>query len=108
MSTFFDYDPLTGLREDFDYDEMTGQATIRTTQDVELVLSRAAEMRNTGVADSGIKRGMWHYAYIPATVGMDLYKKGINVYGKHDGRALMREINANYPWLKTTNKTHDR
>lgn len=108
MPQFFDYNPMNNTTEYFDFDQSTGQSFLHTVGDVEPVKTRAKELRNSGLADEGIKKGMWHYAYLPPTVILELRAKGINVLAKHDGKALMREINTNYPYLKTTDKRHDR
>jgi hypothetical protein len=106
MPEFFHHDPLTGATEYFDYEEDTGLAHIHTVQDVSPLIHRNQAMANQGLADKGIKEGWWHYCDIPAVVEMELRKKGINIYDPNDGRKLFREINANYPYLKRTHKTH--
>lgn len=63
-------------------------------------------MQATGATDIGIKKGLWHYATIPLVVQYELLKKGINVHSKSDRGRVLDEINANYPHLKTTRKTH--
>lgn len=110
MAELFDYDPFTGLTRYFDYDEENEIATIRTEQDVSEILRRAAFMRNTGEADKSLKKDDYFckYATIPTVVIMELKKKGIDVFDENHGKALMREINTNYKWLKTTELTHDR
>ena len=110
MPEFFSYDPHTGIRRDFEYDQITGLTTVYTQQDIEPLLKRQAEMRNTGSADKELKKDDYfcHYASIPMVVVMELKKKGIDVMGEHDGKALMREINTNYPYLKGTTLVHDR
>lgn len=110
MAELFDYDPDTGLTRHWDYDEQSGVATIHTSQDVSEVLRRNAYMRNTGAADKSLKKDDYFckYASIPMVVVMELRKKGIDVFNEDHGKALMRELNTNYKWLKTTELTHDR
>lgn len=110
MSEFLSYDPLTGVRRDWSYDEETDIATIHTTQDVSALLDRNAEIRNTGMADKALKQDDYFckYASIPMVVVMELKKKGIDVFNEEDGKKLMRAINRDYPYLKTTYLTHDR
>ena len=54
----------------------------------------------------GVKESWVHYASIPPVVEMELKKKGIDIYNKHQTKELLKEINTNYPWLKTTTKKH--
>lgn len=108
MSTFFNYDPLTGVTEHFDYDESTGTAKILHSQDVSQALDLAAAYRNTGLADEGIKKGMWKYAVIPTVVQIALRAKGLDIYSKDPTmmNKVFEEIDREYPWIKTTNKKH--
>src|SRR5688572_22952121 len=105
---FFDYDPLLGVTKYFDYDESKGDAVIRSEQDLQPLLSRNAELRNTGATDYGIKGEFWHYASIPPVVQLELRRKGIDIYSKDKTmiRRMFDEINANYPALKVTQKAH--
>ena len=107
---FFDFDEFTGITRYFEYDDETGEAHIRAVQDVEPILKRNAEIRATGEADKTLRRDDYYckYAEIPMVVVMALKKKGIDVFDKNDGPRLMKELNTNYPYLKTTYLTHDR
>jgi len=108
MAEFFDYNPDTGVTEYFSYDEATGDVTIRHEQDVEAVLQRAKHLRDSGKGDLGIKNNWWHYCILPTTVQIELRQKGIDFMSKdpRDLKRLFQEIDANYPYLKTTNKKH--
>lgn len=107
MAILFDYDPVTGIRETFDYDPINDQVTIRTEEDVSPLLDRLKAMRNDeDYSRKGIKNDLWHYATIPATVEMEMRKKGIDIYDKNATKAILKEINQNYPWLKSTTKRH--
>jgi hypothetical protein len=108
MADFFNYDPLKGVTRYFDYDEMTGEAYIRTVQDVEPLLRQTAENRRTGLAD-GPHKEFKHYCDIPAVVQLELRKKGIDIYSKDPSmiRRMFQEINRNYPKLKNTWKVHE-
>ena len=69
MKRLFDYDPLTGTKETFAYNEATGGFTIETEQDVEPALEFAKAIRNNPeVSKAGIKKGWWHYCHIPDIV----------------------------------------
>lgn len=105
MPEFLDYDPQTGIRYDFDYDEASGNAIIHTSQDVQPVLEYAAAIRNSGVADKGIKESWWHYAYLPLAIMLKMRnEKGINAFDPREQDRVVKEINENYPHLKTTTK----
>ena len=106
MAAFFDYDPVTGMTEHYDYDWKNEKHIIRSTQDVSGVLEYAKAHRDNHLTDSGIKKGWWKYAVIPTVVQMELLKKGISLTNPRDTKRLIREINENYPYLKTTDKTH--
>lgn len=103
---YFDSDKLTGTTEYFEYDEQTGIATIRTEQEESGLLDYTSYLRNTKATDSGIKRGWWKFAIIPPVVVLELKNKGIDVFAKNDWPKLTREIETNYPYLKTTEKRH--
>lgn len=104
MPEFFDYDPLTGIRTDFDYDEATGNVQLHRTGDVEAVIDYTKRLANDGLTDKGIKEGWWLYAKIPPIVMLKMRAKGINCEdGRHIDR-VVQEINTHYPILKTTQK----
>lgn len=105
VAEFFDYDPATGIRHDFEYDEATGNATIFTTEDVEPLLKHAATIRNNNLADDGIKESWFHYAYLPLSIMLKMkFEKGINAFDPREQDRVIKEINENYPHLKTTTK----
>lgn len=106
MSKWTEYDPLYGVRETNVVDGEAGQIVIHKEQDVEGLLDRNKQLANEGATNIGIQKGLWHYATIPLVVQYELLKKGINVHSKYDRAKLLDEINANYPHLKTTHKTH--
>lgn len=104
----FDYDPATGIKTLWDYDEETGKGVFRREQDVSAIVDWASSIRNQGLADGELKKDdyMCMYAVIPVGVEMELRQKGINIYDPSCTRRLLEEINANYPYLKTTDKVH--
>ncbi len=104
MPEFLDYDPQTGIRHDFAYDEMTGNATIQYTQDLQPLLDHTRAMANDGLTDKGIKEGWWLYAKIPALVQVMLHQKGIDIADPDSTKAILAEINTHYPHLKCTQK----
>lgn len=105
---FFDYDPITGVRTLFDYDEDAGTAIFRREEDISGVLALAAKTR-AGQPGSyiGSSDEQWYpQAIIPAMVMAELLKKGIDVSaleGK-DATALAKVIETEYPALKLTDK----
>lgn len=104
MPEFLDYDPVTGLRYDYDFDEMTGRASITTSQDVQAVLDYTKALANDGATDKGIKKGWWLYAKVPAIVQLQMRAKGIKLEDPTATKRIIAEINANYPHLKCTQK----
>lgn len=104
MSRYFDYDPITGLSEIQDWDGE--RVTVHQYEDVEPLIEQNKRSQQLGLADSGIKKGLFLYARIPMTVVLELKKKGLDVFDKNvSARRLEREIDRNYPYLKVTTKT---
>lgn len=76
-----DFDPLTGIKQFIDTDEMTGVSTIRTEQDVEDIL-RVNKVHRSHFSNG---RDTWgdgfdhrtKIASIPLNIYMDLVKRGI-------------------------------
>ena len=106
----FDYNPTTGIAESFDYDESTGTAYMHKKQDVAPVLNRMAEIRATGASDARARQDDYFalYASIPTTVYLDLKKQGYDLDSNDQNmlRKCLQKINADYPLLKATHKTH--
>lgn len=99
-----EWNPHTGTWYEESYDKATDTITVATKQDVQPVLDYAKDQRNSGVND---KVGDFaHYAVIPAHVEIALKQRGIDMYDKNDLPRLIREIETNYPYLKTTNLKH--
>jgi hypothetical protein len=104
---FFDYDAETGIRETFDYDPIQDRVMITATQDVTGFLDLMNEIRkHPEISAKGMKEEWWHYASIPPVVEMELKKKGLDLNNKDHMKPILREINANYPYLKSTTKNH--
>jgi hypothetical protein len=94
---------MTYYTEDGEGDEIT----VHSVQDVQPFIDHATRVRNSGVADKGIKRDVWKYCTIPTHVELALRDKGINIYKKEDQKAMLKEINTNYPYLKYTRLHHE-
>jgi hypothetical protein len=101
----FDYDPITGIAEY--YEERDGKIHMHYRQDVEPILEQARKLRNEGGPDDAWKKqGATMYASLPMVVVHEMQKKGINIFDQNDMPRVIREINTNYPYLKTTYKYH--
>lgn len=107
MKRIFDHDPVQGLTTWFEHDPVTDQVTLSYQQDVSGFLDVLKQKRNNDEATRrGIKKGMWHYATLPATAIIELKAKGIDIFDPSHTKAMLREINANYPACKVTTKVH--
>ncbi len=98
---FFDYDPLTGVRTEFDYDADTGKVELSHSQDVEAALEVMKVSRDNGLRDNGIKENWFHYAEIPLVYLLKLRKMGIQW---DDPKEINRAVNTYFPELKMTQK----
>lgn len=100
-----EYDPYSGVKEtNWSYDD-DDYVHVKYEQDVQPLLDLTAESRNTKAADDQ-RRGIRKYCSIPVTVQHELLTKGINVFNPDHMPRVLAEINANYPHLKYTDKTH--
>lgn len=103
MAEFFEYDPITGIRTETAYDEMTGEMQIIRSGDVEQVVDFTRACANeAGLNREGIAEGWWLYAKIPPIVILQMRAKGINVFNEGDQKLMFRELNEHYPHLKCT------
>ncbi len=105
---FFSYDPLTGVRTLYDYDEEKDMAIFRREEDISGLLKAAAETRARGPTSyiNTSDEKWFPQAFISATMMADMLKKGIDVSrleGK-DATIVAREIETNYPSMKLTDK----
>jgi hypothetical protein len=115
MPEFFQYNPHNGITEFFDYDESTGNVMITSiapgADALDAFLDMTHETRAVGKTDKGLMdngREFHCYASLPAIVQLQLRQKGIDIYSKDPTmmRRMFDEINTNYPWCKTTYKSH--
>lgn len=107
MAEFFEYDPVTGIRTDFEFDEETNKVTLYRSADIEAVLRYNQALRNEAITDKGIKESWWRYASIPPIIQLQLRAKGIDLNNQDHLKRAIQEINTNYPYLKCTDKEHD-
>lgn len=107
MPVFFDYDQENGMTTFFDYDPVSDQALLTYEQDVTGFLDRMNEIRkNEDISKRGIKEEWWLYASIPTVVELELRTKGLKLEDPSHMKDILKEINANYPYLKATDKWH--
>lgn len=105
MSEFIGYNANRGTWYTYDYDAQEDKGIVSIKQDVKPVLDFAKDQRNSGLNDGA---GDFHrYAVIPAHVEVALRKKGINMYDPRQTKELLKEINQNYPLLRTGNLKHE-
>lgn len=108
MPEFFDFDPLTNVRQDFDYDETTGEVSIHYSSDESALVDYNKAVRESGYNDQGIKANWWTYAKIPAIFFLKMRARGFKLDGSDDTARLLAEINTNYPALKCTQLNHGK
>ena len=102
---FFDFDPFTGLQEFVEFGA-DGMIHIHTYQDVEPIIDHCKALANEGLPDQNFRGEGWLYAIIPAIVQMEMLNKGIDLKDPNDIGKVVREVNQNYPILKTTHRHH--
>jgi hypothetical protein len=103
MAEFFEMDPVTGIRTETSYDELTGQLTINRSADVEQVVNWTTAARNeAGLNREGIAEGWWLYAKLPPIEIVKMRQLGINVFDQNDAKKMFEYINEHLPWLKAT------
>jgi hypothetical protein len=102
----FSYDPLTGVRTLMDFDESTSTAHFLRQEDVEPLIERAAANRAARGDDAMMKKSEYFclYASVPPTIEHELLKKGLNLSRTDDMPKIIKEIEANYPYLKHTER----
>ena len=100
---------INGIRTESYSDGDGHDLVVRRLQDCQPILDWTAHLRSLGAQHYKGKDGdYWHYASIPLVVMEKLIQKfGVDVVlnGKDDGR-LVREIETNYPYLKTGDWSH--
>jgi hypothetical protein len=103
MSVFFDYDPNTGVTQTFDYDPVTEDVRLTSTQDLDTFFASVKAKRDNPEAwAKGVKEEFAHYASIPPVIEMELLKQGIDIHNPHQTKELLKAINTKYPFLKVT------
>lgn len=107
MPILFDIDPITGMREYFDYDPINDQVRITSEQDVSGFLDRMNAIRNNPeISAKGIKEDWWLYCSIPQVVELELIKRGLSLTNRDQIPEIIKIINTEFPYLKGTDKWH--
>lgn len=94
-----DYDPASGLKEWFTYDEANDSFAITYEQDVTSVLDA-----NKAEQAEGFDRrnDVWHAARVPVGIQYEwLVKHGVNIWNKNHREGVKRLLNdPEYRWLR--------
>lgn len=106
MPEFFDFDAENNVRQDFEFDEATGNVHIHYSSDVQAVLDYNKAVRNSGRNDKGIAANWWLYAKIPPIWQLKLRARGFKLDSTDDTARLIAEINTYAPALKCTDLNH--
>lgn len=101
----FDENKDLGTKQFYSYDPDLDQHKLTTVEDVTGVLE-AIKRKRDATPEHGRAEEFAHYATIPTTVILELKNKGIDIFDKNCSKALIKEINTNYPYLKATTKHH--
>ena len=102
-----DYNPVTGAREDYYWDEMDQKLTIRNRHDVTDVIEGNKQQQNASLDSRYGNQMMHHVADIPMAVVMQWKKEGLDIFRNdpETKRRLRRKLNdPDYRYLKTTVK----
>jgi hypothetical protein len=84
-------DPATGVYETFEYDDATGNITIRRYADVQDVIDANRSYHLDG---NGKGKDAWLAARIPETIAQDwLVTKGVNAWTAEDWPAVKKLLN---------------
>lgn len=107
-----DYDPITGVSCFVEFD-VNGDMHIDHHQDYSATVAVAEHnkaLRNEeDYTKKGIKSDYWHYASIPNIWVMKWKQElGVDLYNRDHMKKVMKLLNTEYQWMKTTDKVHDR
>jgi hypothetical protein len=104
-----DFNPLTGEKVLFEYEQSTDKMVITHQQDVSPALEYSqTRAKDDGYTKKGIKNDMWHYARVPNAVIMEMKSKhGVDFFDQNHQKRVFELINKEYPYCKTTHGTHN-
>ena len=94
-----DYDPVSGMKEWFSYDESTDTTAIRYEQDITEVIDACKAAQNE---DFDKRADLWHAAHVPVGILMEwVAKYGVRAWDKNHAPAVRRLLNdPDYRWLR--------
>jgi hypothetical protein len=103
------YDPLSGEKVVFQYDQHSDQMTITHEQDVSKIKDFAHFRATDGnYSQKGMKEDWWHYAKVPNTVIVEMKQKhGVDFFDKNHSWRVFELLNSEYKAFKTTEKVHN-
>lgn len=103
-----DFNATTGEKVWFDYGA-DDRLVITHEQDVTSSLEYShARQVDSNYTKKGIKNDMWHYARVPNAVILEMKNKhGVDFFDKSQAKRMFELLNTEYPYLKTTDKTHN-
>lgn len=101
----FDENKDFGTTQHYSYNPDTDAHTITTVQDVSGLLDVLKTKRSL-TQEHGKAEEWAHYASVPPVVQVELMNKGLNINNPDHLKAIIKEINTNYPYLKSTTKHH--
>jgi hypothetical protein len=104
MSVFFDYDPHTGVTQTFDYDPVTEDVRLTSTQNLDAFFEAIKQKRDNPEAwAKGVKEEFAHYATIPPVFQMKMLTEDhVDINNPHQTKEMMKVVNTKYPFLKVT------
>lgn len=106
-----DYNPRSGERTWFEYENSTDRITITHEQNVQKVLDFNAALRvEQDYSKHGMKSDWWHYAKVPNTVIMQMkIEDGVDFFSNDPAqqKKMFALLNTKYKQFKTTEKTHN-
>ena len=104
-----DFNPLSGEKVFFQYEQSTDRMTITHEQDVSQHLDVAHYLATDDERDrKGRKKDWWHYAHVPNTVILEMKQKhGVDFFNRADEKRVFELLNTEYKRLKTTNLNHN-
>lgn len=103
------YDPVSGDRVVFDYEQSTDRMVITHEQNIEPILDYAHELCvDQERTRLGMAHDMWHYAHVPAITIMEMkHKYGVEFFNRDHSKKVFELLNTEYKKCKTTHKTHN-
>ena len=82
-----------------------GRNVVKYEQDVSAAFDENARLRATDRWKVGVKEGLAHAASVPDVVIIDMLQRfGVNFYDKDQRQQVLKLIETEYPYCKTTDK----